>query len=155
MTFKVKHKIFGKIAIFLCLCLILNNTISIKSYASESIVAQNPLFIPINTFVTAALIGSGMIVKNSQQALDAGGQLVNNIISEIKSSEVAKSEANPDYDSPYRVINGGKSEKPNNDNKNGKWVAAAGGALAAADIPGVSPYFAAPGYTPGMWSRHR
>ena len=95
----------------------------LKSYADESIAAQNPLFIPINTFVTAALIGSGMIAKNSQQALDAGGQLVNDIISQIKgSSEVAKSEANPDYDSPYRVINGGKSEKPNNDNKNGKWV---------------------------------
>ena len=134
MTFKVKDMLFGKIAILLCLCLILNNTFIFKSYADESIAAQNPLFIPINTFVTAALIGSGMIAKNSQQALDAGGQLVNNIISQIKSSEVAKSEANPDYDSPYRVINGGKSEKPNNDNKNGKWVAAAAGALATHEI---------------------
>lgn len=134
MTFKVKYMRFGKIAILLCLCLILNNTFMFKSYADESIAAQNPLFIPINTFVTAALIGSGMIAKNSQQALDAGGQLVNDIISQIKSSEVAKSEANPEYDSPYRVINGGKSEKPNNDNKNGKWVAAAAGALATHDI---------------------
>ena len=134
MTFKVKDMLFGKIAILLCLCLVLNNTFIIKSYADESIAAQNPLFIPINTFVTAALIGSGMIAKNSQEALDAGGQLVNNIIAQIKSSEVAKSEANPDYDSPFRVINGGKSEKPNNDNKNGKWVAAAAGALAAHEI---------------------
>ena len=134
MTFKVKYMLFGKIAILLCLCLVLNNTFMFKSYADESIAAQNPLFIPINTFVTAALIGSGMIAKNSQQALDAGGQLVNNIISQIKSSEVAKSEANPDYDSPFRVINGGKSEKPNNDNKNGKWVAAAAGALATHEI---------------------
>lgn len=134
MSFKVKYMLFGKIAILLCLCLVLNNTFMFKSYADESIAAQNPLFIPINTFVTAALIGSGMIAKNSQQALDAGGQLVNNIIAQIKSSEVAKSEANPDYDSPFRVINGGKSEKPNNDNKNGKWFAAAAGALAANEI---------------------
>lgn len=134
MTFKVKDMLFGKIAILLCLCLILNNTFMFKSYADESIAAQNPLFIPINTFVTAALIGSGMIAKNSQQALDAGSQLVNNIIAQIKSSEVAKSEANPDYDSPFRVINGGKSEKPNNDNKNGKWFAAAAGALATHEI---------------------
>ena len=134
MIFKVKYMLFGKIAILLCLCLVLNNTFMFKSYADESIAAQNPLFIPINTFVTAALIGSGMIAKNSQQALDAGGQLVNNIIAQIKSSEVAKSEANPDYDSPFRVINGGKSEKPNNENKNGKWFAAAAGALATHDI---------------------
>lgn len=134
MTFKVKDMLFGKIAILLCLCLILNNTFMFKSYADESIAAKNPLFIPINTFVTAALIGSGMIAKNSQQALDAGGQLVNDIISQIKTSEVAKSEADSNYDSPYRVINGGKSEKPNNDNKNGKWVAAAAGALATHDI---------------------
>ena len=134
MTFKVKDMLFGKIAILLCLCLVMNNTFMLKSYADESIAAQNPLFIPINTFVTAALIGSGMIAKNSQQALDAGGQLVNDIISQIKSSEVAKSEANPAYDSPFRVINGGKSEKPNNDNKNGKWFAAAAGALAAHEI---------------------
>lgn len=134
MTFKVKDMLFGKIAILLCLCLVLNNTFMLRSYADESIAAQNPLFIPINTFVTAALIGSGMIAKNSQQALDAGGKLVNDIISQIKSSEVAKSEANPDYDSPFRVINGGKSEKPNNDNKNGKWFAAAAGALAAHEI---------------------
>lgn len=134
MNSKVKYKIFGKIAILLCLCLFLNNTFMIQSYADESIAAQNPLFIPINTFVTAVLIGSGMIAKNSQQALDAGGQLVNDIISQIKSSEVAKTEADSNYDSPFRVINGGKSEKPNNDNKNGKWVAAAGGALAAHEI---------------------
>lgn len=134
MDIKVKRMFFGKIAILLCLCLVLNNTFMMKSYADESIAAHNPLFIPINTFVTAVLIGSGMIAKNSQQALDAGSQLVNDIISQIKSSEVAKSEANPDYDSPFRVINGGKSEKPNNDNKNGKWFAAAGGALAAHEI---------------------
>lgn len=134
MSFKVKHMIFGKIAIILCLCLVLNNALIIKSYADDAIATQNPLFIPITTFVTAGLIGSGMIVKNSQDALNAGGQLVNNIITQIKSSEIAKSEANADYDSPYRVISGGQPEKPNNSNKNGKWVAVAGGALASNEI---------------------
>lgn len=123
------------LAVALCSLVLFFDAGSSYVYAAEeSIAAQNPLFIPINTFVTAALIGSGMIAKNSQQALDAGGKLVNNIISQIKSSEVAKSEADSNYDSPYRVINGGKSEKPNNDNKNGKWVAIAGGALATHDI---------------------
>lgn len=123
------------VAVALCSLVLCFDAGSSYVYAAdESIAAQNPLFIPINTFVTAALIGSGMIAKNSQQALDAGGKLVNDIISQIKSSEVAKIEANPDYDSPFRVINGGKSEKPNNDNKNGKWFAAAAGALATHDI---------------------
>ena len=102
-------------------------------YANDAI-SQNPLFIPINTFVTAGLIGAGMIAKNSETAIKAGNQLVNNVITQIKSSEVAKTESDSNYDSPYRVINGGQPEKPNNSNKNGKWVAVAGGALATNEI---------------------
>ena len=134
MSFKVKHMIFGKISIILSLCLVLNNTFMIKSYADESIASQNPLFIPITTFVTAAAIGSGMIAKNSEEAINGASQLIQNAIVNIKSNEVAKFENDHNYDSPFRVINGGQPEKPNNNNKNGKWVALAGGSLASNEI---------------------
>ncbi len=129
---KIKRKI---ISILTAIILFVNvPLLGFTHVLADDAVSMNPLFIPITTFVTAGLIGSGMIAKNSQDALKAGGQLVNDIITQIKSSEVAKSEANADYDSPYRVINGGQPEKPNNNNKNGKWVAVAGGALASSEI---------------------
>ena len=121
---------------FLLSVLILMNTslMGFTSVYANDAISQNPLFIPINTFVTAGLIGAGMIAKNSETAIKAGNQLVNNVITQIKSSEVAKTESDSNYDSPYRVINGGQPEKPNNSNKNGKWVAVAGGALATNEI---------------------
>lgn len=133
MSFKVKHMIFGKIAIILCLCLVLNNTYTIKSYADDA-VSMNPLFVPITALVTATAIGSGIIANNSQEAINGANQLVQNVISNIKSSEIQKSEADSNYDSPFRVVNGGQPEKPNNDNKNGKWVALGAGALASNEI---------------------
>lgn len=135
MSFKVKHMMFGKIAIILCLCLVLNHTFIIKSYADESIATQNPLFIPISTLVTTVAVGSGIIAKNSADAFSGANQLVNNVVNNIKQSELAKKQADSSYVSPYKVINGqGQPEEPNDDNKNGKWVALGGGTLASGEI---------------------
>ena len=135
MLFKFKHMIFGKIAIILCLCLVLNNTFMIKSYAEESIASQNPLFIPISTLVATVAVGSGIIAKNSADAIQAGNELVNNVVNNIKNTEIARKNADSNYVSPYKVINGqGQPEEPNDNNKNGKWVALGGGTLASGEI---------------------
>lgn len=136
MSFKLKHMIFGKIAIILCLCLVLNNTFVIKSYADDvAIPSQNPLFIPIATVVSAVAVGSGIIARNSADAISGANQLVNNVVNNIKQSELAKKQADSSYVSPYKVINGqGQPEEPNDDNKNGKWVSLAGGSLASGEI---------------------
>lgn len=102
-------------------------------YAVEAI-AMNPLYIPIIALVTATAVGSGIIANGTQDAIKGANQLVQNVISNIKSSEIQKSEADSNYVSPFSVINGGKPEKPSNDNKNGKWVALGAGALASNEI---------------------
>lgn len=134
MSFKIKHMMLSKISIILCLCLVLNNTLCFKSYAEESIASQNPLFIPITSLVTAVALGSGIIAKNSEDAIIGANALVDTVVNNIKSSEVQKSESDAGYNSPYRVINGGQPEKPNNSNKNGKWVALGGGAIASEEL---------------------
>lgn len=132
MRFKLKHIIFGKIAIILCLCLVLNNSFCFKSYAEESIAAQDPLFIPITSLVTAVALGSGIIGKN---AVDSVNKLVDSVVSNIKSSEIQKAEADASYRSRYKVIDGdGNPEEPNDSNKNGKWVALGGGAIASGEL---------------------
>lgn len=133
MSFKLKHMIFVKIAILLCLCLVLNNTFSIRSYADDA-VSISPLFVPITALVTATAIGSGIIANGTQEAINGANQLVENVVSNIKASEIQKSEADANYNSPFRVVNGGQPEKPSNDNKNGKWVALGAGALASNEI---------------------
>ena len=135
MSFKLKHMIVSKIAIILSLCLFLNNTLCIKSYAEESIATQNPLFIPISTLVATVAVGSGIIAKNSSEALEAGNQLVNNVVNNIKSNAIERRKADPTYTDDWKVINGqGQPEEPNDNNKNGKWVALAGGTLASGEI---------------------
>lgn len=135
MSFKLKHMLFGKIAIILCLCLVLNNTFMIKSYADESIATQNPLFIPISTLVATVAVGSGIIAKNSADAIQAGNELVNNVVNNIKSNAIERRKADPTYTDDWKVINGqGQPEEPNDNNKNGKWVALAGGTIASGEI---------------------
>ena len=127
---------FKKILTFLVsLCLFFNLTFTgyIYSYADDA-ASLNPLFIPIASVVTATAIGSGIIANNSQEAIQGVDQLIQNVISNIKSSEIQKSEADSNYVSPFKVINGGQPEKPNNNNKNGKWVALGAGALASNEI---------------------
>lgn len=102
------------------------------SYA-DGITDYNPALIPIFTLVSTIMIGSGIVARNASDSLN---QLASNVINNIKNTEVARSEADPTYNSPYVVINGGKKEKPSNDNKNnGKWfglgVASALGASVA------------------------
>ena len=87
------------------------------SYA-DGITDYNPALIPIFPLVSIIMIGSGIIARNAEDSLN---QLTSNVINNIKNTEVSRSEADPNYNSPYRVINGGKMEKPNNNNKNGKW----------------------------------
>lgn len=102
------------------------------SYA-DGITDYNPALIPIFTLVSTIMIGSGIVARNATDSLN---QLTSNVINNIKNTEVARSEADPTYNSPYVVINGGKKEKPSNDNKNnGKWfglgvASALGGAVA-------------------------
>ena len=79
------------------------------SYA-DGITDYNPALIPIFTLVSTVMIGSGIVARNATDSLN---QLTSNVINNIKNTEVARSEADPTYNSPYRVINGGKSEKPN------------------------------------------
>lgn len=134
MILKKDGSLIKRFSVVLCLSLVLNCIFVPRSYAAEGVAAQNPLFVPASAFVAAALIGSGMIAKNSQDAINAADSLVNKILTQIKSSEVEKTESDPAYDSPFRVINGGQPEKPNNQNQNGKWVALAGGALATGEI---------------------
>ncbi len=127
---------FKKILTFLVsLCLFFNLTFTgyIYSYADD-VASINPLFIPITQVVTATAIATGIIANSSQEAIKGADQLIQNVISNIKSSEIQKSEADSNYVSPYKVINGGKPEKPSNDNKNGKWVALGAGALASNEI---------------------
>ena len=130
MSFKLKHMLFGKIAIILTLCLVLNNTFVFNSYADDAL-SVSPLYIPIREIVMAVAIGSGIVAVNAK---DKANELITNVISDIKSSEVAKKQANSSYVSPYKVINGGNSEEPDDDNKNGKWVALAGGAIASNEL---------------------
>lgn len=87
------------------------------SYA-DAITDYNPALLPIFILVSSVMMGSGI---RAEKGADALNQLTNNVIDRIKTREVARSEADENYNSAYRVINGGKMEKPNNNNKNGKW----------------------------------
>lgn len=123
------------LSVLMTISLIFTNVYSLVSYAdSVSIAEQNPLFIPITSLVTAVALGSGIIAKNSEDAINGANALVESVINNIKTSEVEKSESDAGYDSPYRVINGGQPEKPNNSNKNGKWVSLGGGAIASNEL---------------------
>jgi len=121
------------LAVLLSISLIFSNVYSSVSYADDA-ASMNPLFIPITSLVTAVALGSGIIAKNSEDAIKGANSLVESVINNIKSSEIQKSESDAAYDSPYRVINGGQPEKPNNSNKNGKWVALGGGAIASNEL---------------------
>lgn len=102
---------------------------------ADTIASQNPLFIPISTLVATVAVGSGIIAKNSSEALQAGNQLVNNVIQNIKNNAIARREADPTYTDDWKVINGqGEPEEPNDNNKNGKWVGLAGGTIASGEI---------------------
>ena len=122
---------------FVSLCLFLNLTLTgyITSYADGEAISQNPLFIPISTLVATVAVGSGIIAKNSADAIQAGNELVNNVVNNIKNTEIARKNADSNYVSPYKVINGqGQPEEPNDNNKNGKWVGLAGGTIASGEI---------------------
>lgn len=124
-------------SIVLAIVFIIKLTIvdSISVYAEENIATQNPLFIPISTLVTTVAVGSGIIAKNSSEAIQAGNQLVNNVVNNIKNSAIERRKADPTYTDDWKVINGqGEPEEPNDNNKNGKWVALAGGTIASGEI---------------------
>lgn len=128
MSFKLKHMIFGKIAIILIFCLLVTNVYGfnnsiIVSYADDAITASNPLLMPLSGWLTAVAIGTGIIGKN---ASDSANQLIANVANNLKEKEIQKSLEDESYDSPFRVISGGSDktpQKPNNENKNGKWFA--------------------------------
>lgn len=128
MSFKVKHMIFGKIAIILTFCLLVNigsgiNNSIIVSYADDAVTASNPLLMPLTGWLTAVAIGTGIIGKN---ASESANQLIANVANNLKEKEIQKSLEDENYNSPFMVIPGGSDktpQKPNNNNKNGKWFA--------------------------------
>lgn len=130
---KIKRKI---ISILLSIILFVNvPLLGITKVYAEDAVSMNPLFIPISTLVATVAVGSGIIAKNSSEALQAGNELINNVINNIKNTEIARKKEDSNYVSPYKVINGqGQPEEPNDNNKNGKWVALGGGAIASGEI---------------------
>lgn len=116
----VKKSIVNKCLSFIVsLILVINGALC--SYAEDSAFAYEPALIPMFALVSSVCVATGMIASN---ATDAANELVNSVISEIKYSEVLKATSDDTYNSPYRVINSnGQPEKPNNNNKNGKWFA--------------------------------
>ena len=129
---KIKIKI---ISIFISLVMFLNIPLTglCVSYA-DTVADYNPALIPIFTTVASVAIGLGIIGRN---ATDATNQLINNAISQIKYSEVLKATSDSTYNSPYRVVGAnGEPEKPNNNNKNGKWFALGAASALGASVVG-------------------
>ena len=90
------------------------------SYA-DAISSYDPALIPMYALITSIAVATGIVGKN---VIGAADQLISNAINEIKYNEVLKATSDNTYNSPYRVINSnGEPEKPNNNNKNGKWFA--------------------------------
>ena len=120
---KFKIKI---ISIFISFIIFINVPLSgfLTVYADESIASYDPALIPIFTTVASVAVALGIQAQNGADALN---QLVNSAISQIKYNEVLKATSDNTYNSPYRVVgSNGEPEKPNNNNKNGKWFALAG-----------------------------
>lgn len=84
---------------------------------------------PLETLVAAVVIGSGIVAGQSQQAVNA---LVTAVSNAVKDNTIRKTQEDPAFESPYRVIQGGGSgsdptpEEPNNNNKNGRWFGIVG-----------------------------
>lgn len=89
--------------------------------------AVSPGLLPMEQIIKAVLVGSGIIVRESEDQIN---QLVNNVAHLVKLKELQRQEENPDADTPYRVIEGGGGNqdpfKPNNENKNGRWFGLVG-----------------------------
>lgn len=120
---RIKRKV---ISILISLVMLINVPLCgfYTVYADESITNYDPALIPIFTTVASVAVALGLQARNGADALN---ELVNNAISEIKYSEVLKATSDNTYNSPYRVVgSNGEPEKPNNNNKNGKWFALAG-----------------------------
>lgn len=124
------------LSVFTAIVLIFNTALC--AYADELAPSYNPALLPIVTWVTSVAVGTGIIGKNVGSAVN---DLVDNVVQQIKYNEVLKATSDNTYNSPYRVINSnGQPEKPNNNNKNGRWFAlglASAGASAIAFEKGM------------------
>ena len=120
-----KYKFVRKIIVFLIsLIMVLNQCFCNVNAVYADSYAYSPALMPLYTLVASVLVATGVVASNNMTALN---NLVNNVISEIKASEVAKATSDDTYNSWYKVINNNNEpEKPDNNNKNGKWFALVG-----------------------------
>lgn len=101
----------------------------ITSYSAESFAYQDAL-IPIESFAVAVAIGSGIVASQSQEAIKSASGVIARAIAKVKA------QACNDANTAFRVVKGGKSEKPSNgDDKNvNKWFVRGAGAVAAGKL---------------------
>ena len=127
MRLKIRY-VYKKILMAFVSCLItftmVINSIFFAFADTPSVAQMDPALIPIFTTVASVAVALGIQAQNGTEALN---QLINDAISQIKYNEVLKATSDNTYNSPYRVVgSNGEPEKPNNNNKNGKWFALAG-----------------------------